>query len=190
MKKAAIYARVSTKDQSFEQQTKELRDYCMRKEYTIYKEYIDDGVSALKANRPAFQELLDDSAKRKIDIILVYKLDRFGRSLKELLNTLDSLREQGVDFISYSQREINTTTATGKLFFTQLAAFAEFERDLISERTKLKLQYLKSQGRRLGRPLKIDRVEVLRLRKEGLSMKKIAEILGCTRPAISMILKN
>lgn len=190
MKKVAIYARVSTKDQSFEQQIDVLRDYCQRNEYLIYREYVDEGVSAFKQNRPAFKALLEAARRREIDVILVYKLDRFGRSLKELVNTLDNLQMYGVDFVSYTQGEMSTNHASGKLLFHIMAAIAEFEKNLISERTKLKLDFLKQQGVTLGRPKTVDGGKVRQLREQGMSMRKIAKEVGCAVGSVSGVLKS
>jgi len=189
MKRVGIYARVSTKDQNIEQQVGALREFCYRAGYEVVGEYIDEGASAMKANRKGFEDILDDASKRKIDIVLVHKLDRFGRSLKELVNVLEKLRIYGVDFISYSQREIDTTTPTGRLFFHQLAAFAEFERDMISERTKLRLQYLKDHGKKLGRPCKeIDKERIRELRTAGKSIRVIAKEIETSVGSVCRVL--
>lgn len=189
MKKVAIYARVSTKDQTVEQQLKELKDYCQRSNFVLAKEYIDEGVSAFK-NRPAFNRLLEDIRQRKLDMVLVYKIDRFARSTRELLNVIDEIKQNGVDFVSFTQREFDTTTSSGKLMLTILAGISEFERDLISERTKLKLAYLKDKGVKLGRPQKVDYDEVIELRQQGLSLGKIAKKIGCDRSTVSKVLKK
>lgn len=190
MKKVGIYARVSTKDQTVEQQLKELEDYCERSNLTLVKKYIDEGVSAFRKNRPAFNELLEGVRQKKIDIILVYKLDRFGRSLKELIDTMDFLSRHNVEFISYTQKALDTSNPAGKLMFAIFSAVAEFERDLISERTKLKLAYLKDKGVKLGRPQKIKPTEVIKLRQQGLSLGQIAKKIDCDRSTVSKLLKK
>ncbi|MFI5205457.1 MAG: recombinase family protein [Candidatus Paceibacterales bacterium] len=190
MKNVGIYARVSTEDQTSVQQLEQLRQYCEKQELTVFGEYVDEGESALKQNRPEYQRLLEDARRRKIDTILVYKLDRFSRSLKELVNTIDSLKDFGVDFVSYTEKDFDTTTATGKLMFHIVSAFAQFERDMMSERTKLKLNYLKSKGVKLGRPQKADMVEVFNLRAKGLSLSQIGREVGCDRSTVSKLLKK
>lgn len=190
MKKVAIYSRVSTKDQTCEQQMNVLRDYCSRKGYEIFGEYVDEGLSAFKKNRPAYAKILEDARLHKFDFILVFKLDRFGRSLKELLNTMDFLKSCRIGFISYSEKEFDTTTSVGELMFNIVACFANFERSLISERTKLKLQYLKSIGVKLGPPVKVDQKKALELRAAGKSLREIGKELGVHRSSVSKTLKT
>ncbi len=190
MKNVGIYARVSTEDQSSIQQLEQLRNYCEKQGLCVYGEYVDDGESALKQNRPQYQRLLEDARRRKIDVVLVYKLDRFSRSLKELVNTIAMLKEQGVNFISYTEKDFDTTSATGQLMFHIVSAFAQFERDMISERTKLKLNHLKSKGIKLGRPRKAGMEAVFALRAKGLSLSQIGKEIGCDRSTVSKVLKN
>lgn len=190
MKNIGIYARVSTSDQTSIQQLEALRDYCNKAGYKIIDEYIDEGESALKQNRPQYMRLLEDARRRKIDAVVVYKLDRLSRSLKELVNTMALLKEYGVDFVSYSEKDFDSTTASGKLMFHIVAAFSQFERDLTSERTKLKLNHLKSKGIKLGRPQKIDLQKVFSLRVSGLSLSQIGREIGCDRSTISKLLKK
>jgi site-specific DNA recombinase len=111
MKNIGIYARVSTEDQTSVQQLEQLRSYCEKQKLIVFGEYVDEGESALKTNRPEYQRLLEDARKHKIDTIPVYKLDRFSRSLKELVNTIATLKENGVNFISYMEKDFDTTTA-------------------------------------------------------------------------------
>jgi len=190
MKTVAIYTRVSTVDQTSAQQLPVLRDFCAQAGYTIFDVFIDEGESAMKSNRPEYLRLLEGARKRKFNTILVYKLDRFSRSLKELVNTMALLKEYGVDFISYSEKDFDSTTATGQLMFHIVSAFAQFERDMISERTKLKLNHLKSMGVKLGRPQTVcfDRISVLRA--AGLSLAQIGRELGCDKSSVSKLLKK
>ena len=190
MKNVGIYARVSTEDQTSIQQLEQLRNYCEKQGLCVYGEYVDEGESALKQNRPQYQRLLEDARRRKIDVILVYKLDRFSRSLKELVNTIDTLKEYGVNFVSYAEKDFDTTTATGQLMFHIVSAFAQFERDMISERTKLKLNHLKSKGVILGRPQKANFQKVFDLRAKGLSLNQIGREIGCDKSTISKTLKK
>jgi DNA invertase Pin-like site-specific DNA recombinase len=190
MKTVAIYARVSTADQTSAQQLQVLRDHCVKAGYKVAGEFIDEGESALKSNRPEYLRLLEGARKRKFNTILVYKLDRFSRSLKELVNRMAELKAFGVDFISYAEKDFDTTTATGQLMFHIVSAFAQFERDMISERTKLKLNHLKSLGVRLGRPMKADHDRAIALRNMGLSLSQIGKEMGCDRSTISKVLKK
>ena len=185
-----IYARVSTADQTCEQQLKVLREYCSKAGYQVIDEYVDEGISALKSNRPQFLRILDDARKRRIDLILVYKIDRFSRSVKELLHTVDLLKDWSVDFMSYMDKSLDTTTSSGKFMFQVLAAVGELERNIISERTKLKLQHLKNKGVHLGRPVKARMSSVYELKQKGLSLSQIGRELGCHRSACSKALKR
>ncbi len=190
MKNIGIYARVSTEDQTSTQQLVVLREYCSKAGYKIIDEYVDDGESAMKQNRPEYMRLLEDARRRKIELVLVYKLDRFSRSLKELVNTIANLKEYGVNFVSYAEKDFDTTTATGQLMFHIVSAFAQFERDMISERTKLKLNHLRSKGIKLGRPQKTSVESIFGLRDKGLSLSEIGKEVGCDRSTISKLLKK
>lgn len=204
MKRTGIYVRCSKKDQTVEQQLAQLRQYCKDSKIEVIEEYVDEGVSATKANRPAFMRLLEDIRRKKVNFVLVYKIDRFSRSVKELLSTIDIIKEYGADFVSYTQRELDTTTSSGKLMFGLMAIISEFERDIISERTKLKLGYYNDQIKKnghfvtktgvkkktLGRPGKYDHNEMTRLRKQGLSLNAIARKLKCNVGTVSQVLKK
>lgn len=146
--KAAIYCRVSTKEQDASKQEYYCRQYCERQEkpIEIYKVY-QDVISGTKESRPLFNQLLEDMRHYKFDVIVVTKLDRIGRSLKHLLSLFDEFRSKKVDFIATSQN-IDTSTAAGKLQLHILSAFAEFERNIISERTKEGLRNARGVGKR------------------------------------------
>ena len=191
MKTVAIYARVSTVDQTVEQQLQLLREYCQKSNYVIAGEYIDFGISAFKKRRPKYLELMEQARQRKISAVLVYKLDRWGRSVQEVVNSLETLRGYGVNFISYVEKEFDTTSPTGQLMFHIVTAFAQFERDLISTRTKLKMAYLKSIGVKLGRPkIKANYQTLSELRAKGLSLAQIGKEVGCDRSTVSKSLKR
>lgn len=189
-KRVGIYARVSTKDQTIEQQLQKLREFCANANYIVVNEYIDEGVSAFKKERPAFNKLLEDVRLRKVNIVLVWKLDRFSRSLKELVNTIDELKEHGADFISYTDKSADTTTASGKLLFNIIGAINQFERDIISERTKLKLSYLKRKGIKLGRPKRLSAEKMAEFRSQGLSIRQIAKKMRCDKSTVSKALNK
>jgi DNA invertase Pin-like site-specific DNA recombinase len=150
--KAALYARCSTLDkgQDPELQLTPLRDYCQRRGFTIIGEYIDNGISGTRERRPQLDRLLDAAKKRQIDLIIVWKLDRFGRSLKQLVNALEELSSLGIGFISY-QDNLDLTTPQGRLMFHIIGAMAEFERELIRERVRAGLDNARRKGIRLGR---------------------------------------
>src|SRR5208337_3002311 len=150
--RVAIYARVSTVDkgQNPEVQLKPLREYCTARGLEVFSEYVDVGQSGKKDRRPQLDRLMDDSRKRHIDCIVVWKLDRFGRSLKHLVTALDELSALNVGFISY-QDNLDLSTAQGRLMFHIIGAMAEFERELIGERVKAGLDNARRKGKRLGR---------------------------------------
>ncbi|MFC1495969.1 recombinase family protein [Candidatus Margulisiibacteriota bacterium] len=179
--KVALYCRVSSKkNQQTEQQLSELHKYCRSSGFDQVTEYVDEGVSAFKKLRPEFTKLKSDIRKRKINVVVIWKLDRLSRSLIELVTTMEFFREYGVKFVSYSQ-PLDTSTSTGKLLFHVFSMIAEFERSLISERTKLKLALLKEKGVKLGRPIKTDAKAVCNLLEEGLTKSQVAAQLGCSR---------
>ena len=185
----AIYARVSTNDQTVENQINELRDYCKRKGYTIYKEYCDEGVSGAKSSRPALNSLMDDAMKRRFDAVVVWKLDRLGRSLSHLLKTLEEFKSLGIDFVAYNQN-IDTTTPTGRLMFSMIGAFAEFERELIRERVKAGMETAREKGKHIGRPYtEVDERKVQELRNQGLSIRKVAKELDIKPSRVQYVLK-
>ena len=132
--KVAIYCRVSTEEQDADKQEEACKLYCERMNYEVYKVY-KDIISGAKETRPALNELLTDMRHFKFDAIMVTKLDRVGRSLQHLLGLFDEFKNKGINFIATTQN-IDTTTSTGKLQMQMIGAFAEFERNLISERTK------------------------------------------------------
>lgn len=173
--KVAIYARVSTVEQNTDNQLIELTKYCEARQYSVYKVYTDKGVSGSKESRPQFDLMMSDASKRKFDIVLVWKLDRLSRSLKHLLNTLDLLNSLNIGFISYSDN-FDTTTPQGKLMFSIVGAFAEFERSLIQERVKLGLKRAKAKGIVLGRPkLDVNKYQIINMRNQGMSYREIAK---------------
>jgi Resolvase, N terminal domain len=139
----AIYARVSTKDQSCELQVRDLRAYCAARGFDLVREYVDVGQSGAKDSRPELNKLVDDARKRQFDAIVVWRFDRFARSTKHLLTALEEFRSLGIQFISY-QENIDTSSALGQALFTIVSAVAQLERDLIREydkpHNKLKLQ--------------------------------------------------
>jgi len=176
--RVALYARCSTHDkgQDPELQLVPLREYCQRRGFTIAGEYVDNGISGTKERRPQLDRLLEAARKRQIDLVLVWKLDRFGRSLRQLVVTLEELSTLGIGFISY-QDNIDLTTPQGRLMFHIIGAMAEFERELIRERVKAGIQNAQKKGIKVGRkalpPIVEDKVR--EMRSEGLSMRSIAK---------------
>ena len=149
MKRVIIYARVSTGEQSVDMQITDLRQYAKARKLKVVREYIDYA-SGAKTERVNYKKLFDDVRKRKTDVVLVWKFDRFARSTRELINALEEINKLGVDFISYKEN-IDTSTPAGKILFTMISAFAEFERAIIRERVIAGMEKAKAKGARIGR---------------------------------------
>lgn len=184
MKQTAIYARVSTTDQQPRTQLRELRAYAKRRGLRVVDEFVDRE-SGAKASRPQLNRLMGFARKRQLDVVLVWKFDRFARSSQQLINALEEFRGLDVDFISYTEN-IDTTTPTGKAFFTVISAFAEFERSLIRERVVAGLNRVRAEGVKLGRPaITADQVKVLRkMRRDGMSIRATAGATGLSRSVV------
>jgi putative DNA-invertase from lambdoid prophage Rac len=175
----AIYARVSTLDQNCELQLTELRDYVRHRAWSVHREYIDSGFSGAKASRPALVSLMADAGRRKFDVVVVSKLDRFGRSVLHLNQQLALLESFGIRFIATSQGlDTDHSNPTSRLLLQILASVAELERQLICERTHTGVRLAKANGKVLGRPRRVfRRDEALKLRTAGWSWRRIAEKL-------------
>jgi len=148
--RVAVYSRVSTELQNLDGQESESREYAKNRGWEMTKIYRDK-MSGAKSSRPALDELMADAKKRKMDIILVWRFDRFARSVSHLLQALETFRTVGIEFVSITE-QLDTSTPTGKMVFTVLGAVAELERSLIAERVRMGLQSAHKQGKRLGRP--------------------------------------
>jgi DNA invertase Pin-like site-specific DNA recombinase len=181
--RVAIYARVSTANNGQDPalQTRELREYAKRRGWRIVREYVDRGVSGSKDSRPALNELLADVHQRRCDIVLVWKLDRLGRSLRHLVNTLAELEARGVTFVSLRDN-LDLSTPSGRLMFNVIGAMAEFERALIQERVRAGLRNARAKGKRLGRPrVTADGRQVAALRNAGSSWSEVCEQTGLSK---------
>ncbi len=180
IRRVALYARVSTLhgQQDPEMQLSELREYATRRGLSIHEEYVDQGVSGSKESRPALNRLMSEAQRCRFDAVLVWKIDRFGRSLKHLVNSLADLSAYGIAFISLRDN-LDLSTPSGRLMFQIIGAMAEFERALIQERVKAGLRNAKSKGKLIGRPRRVvDTSKVLKLRAEGLSWRQVSTRLG------------
>ena len=177
--KTCVYARVSTLNgQDPETQLRELREYCQRRGWTVTREYVDAGISGAKEKRPELNRLVSDAHKRRFDAVVVWRFDRFARSVSHLLRALETFNALGIAFVSLSE-QIDTSTPTGKMVFTVLGAVAELERSLIVERVKAGLRNARAKGKRLGRPRAgIDAAEIRRLRAEGASWQAVGKKCG------------
>ena len=174
---AALYARVSTLDQNCEVQLEDLRRFA-GKRFAQYCEYTDAGVSGTQRHRPQLDALIRDARRRLFDVVLVWKFDRFARSLKHLIESLDEFNALGIDFISLTEG-IDTTTPAGQLLFHIVGAVAQFERDLIVERVRAGIAHARAMGKHIGRPrAELDVESVKHLRWKGNSLRVIATTLG------------
>jgi len=173
---AALYARVSTSEQSCGLQLDELRRYANQR-FDQVLEFVDVGVSGTQRRRPQLDALMQGARRRLFDAVVVWKFDRFGRSLKHLLDSLEEFHALGIDFISLTEG-IDTTTPTGQLLFGIFGAVAQFERDLIVERVRAGIAHARSLGKQIGRPrVHVDLDLIIRLRSENLSLRRIARKL-------------
>jgi len=180
--RVALYARVSTLNgQDPEMQLSELREYASRRGWGITSEYVDQGVSGSKESRPQLNQLMADAHRRKFDAVLVWKIDRFGRSLKHLVNALADLCAYGVAFISFRDN-LDLSTPSGRLMFQIIGAMAEFERSLIQERVKAGLRNARAKGKKFGRPrADVDSDRVAALRSDGLSWSQVCRRLNVSK---------
>jgi DNA invertase Pin-like site-specific DNA recombinase len=175
-KVAAVYARVSTLDQSCDLQLADLRRYVAQRFGRVY-EYVDVGISGAQRRRPQLDVLMRDAHKRLFDVVLVWKFDRFARSVKHLVDSLEEFRALGIDFISYTEG-VDTTTPSGQLLFHIMGAVAQFERDLIAERVRAGIAQARAAGKRIGRPraeINVEKVQILR--REGKSLRVVARTM-------------
>lgn len=194
-KRVGIYARVSTKDQTTENQLLDLRKYCETRGWTIAAECVDHGISGAKDDRPQLKTVMTLARQRKIDVLLVWRFDRFARSLTHLVNSLSELRTLAVDFVSY-QEGIDTSSAQGRMVFGVIASLAEFERELIRERVRASIRRLRACGVKLGRPgVEQDKIEtvlswVSQRQAVRLSVREIAAKAGISKSAVQRILSQ
>lgn len=190
-KTAVIYARVSTDKQKVDMQLAELRQFASRSGWTIAQEFIDQNYTGGNTNRPAFLSMMQAAKKRQFEILLVWKLDRLSRSLKDLINTLYELGTYGIDFVSYDNN-LDTSTPTGKLVFQIVGAVAEFEKDIIRERVIAGLANARRQGKRLGRPPIPPQLltQAQAMRSQGLSFRKIGQALNIDEGTVRKNIKR
>jgi DNA invertase Pin-like site-specific DNA recombinase len=177
LRRVALYCRVSTNDQTTDNQLLELRSYCAARGWTIGEEFVDEGISGSATSRPALDRLLKAARRRQIDAVVTWKLDRLGRSLQHLIALLDEITSLGVVFVSLGE-SIDLSTSAGRLQMHLLSAFAEFERERIRERVRLGISRARAQGKRLGRrrnaplPAKAPK---------GLTVRQAAKLWGCSK---------
>jgi DNA invertase Pin-like site-specific DNA recombinase len=192
-KKAALYARVSTKGngQTPETQLLALRDYAAARGFVIAGEFVDAGISGSKESRPALDQMMREARRRKFDALLVARFDRLARSTRQLVLTLEELQSLGIDFISLGE-SIDTSSPMGKMVFVVISAVAELERSIIRERVMMGLERARKQGKRLGRPTgtRLDLAHLHELSAQGLSIRAIAQALKASKSAVSRALQT
>jgi len=178
--RVVIYARVSTfdKGQDPETQLLPLRDYCRLRGFEVVQEFVEYATGK-NEKRPQYQEMMDWAAKRKMDIVLVWRYDRFARSTQALVNALKKFQNLGINFISF-QENIDTTSPQGELIFGIMASIAQFEASLISQRVKAGMARAKAKGKNISRPKlsKRKQKEIQRLYEQGMSINKIRQEVG------------
>ena len=191
-KRAAIYLRVSTGGQDLTGQETELRQYAERRgwEVTAYS----DKISGTADRRPALDQLLRDCHSRKIEVVAVWRIDRLGRSVAQVLRELETFRSLGIEFVSLSE-QIDTSTPAGRMVFTVIAAVAEMERSLIVERVRMGIANAKRHGKRFGRPpkKKLSTAEITAMQEErarGATVRQVAERFGCSIWAAHQVTKK
>jgi DNA invertase Pin-like site-specific DNA recombinase len=181
-KRVAIYARVSTTQQTVQNQLDALREVASRSGYSIVEEFIDEGISGAKGrvDRPALDRMLRDCAKRRFDMVMVWDISRLGRSLQNLIEVMNELQSLKVDLF-FVQQGMDTSTASGRMMFSVFGALGEYERELIRERTLLGQQRARAQGVKFGRPRTVTdntRDAIRLMRSQGIAIRKIATTLG------------
>ena len=189
MKRVALYCRVSTGDQTCENQLNDLRDYCRARGWEQVSEFVDQGISGTKERRPALDRLMAEVKARRTDVVVVAAFDRVGRSTRHLLTTLDLFRHLDVEFISLRE-QIDTGSPLGQAVFTIIAAIAQLERSLIVERVKAGLRRAKAEGKRLGRkPLEVDSRRLSSVLHRKLSARQAARELGVSTASAWRLLR-
>ena len=186
--RVALYGRVSTADQTADNQLIDLRQYCKERGWALTEEFIDTGISGSKASRPALDRLMNKAKKRQLDIVLVWRFDRFARSVKHLVTALEELRQLNIAFVSF-QENIDTGSPLGSAIFTIIAAMSELERNIIVDRVRAGLRRAVAEGKQLGRPRSsADETEIRNLRQQGLSLRVIAQKIGASKSTVSRML--
>ena len=192
-KRVCLYARVSKTSQSVERQISELEIVAARNDWEIVERFIDHGISGAKGRdeRPELDRMMKDSTKRKFDVVMVWSIDRLGRSLQNLMEILNDLKSKNID-LYMDQQAIDTTTPTGSLMFAMIGAFAEFERSIIRERVISGLDNARKKGRIGGRPTNLTdgiRSKILELKSAGATIRKIRDECSVGTATIYKVLR-
>jgi DNA invertase Pin-like site-specific DNA recombinase len=190
MKKAAIYARVSTPDQHLENQFLDLRKLAAQRGFEVVREYSDRGISGSKAKRPGLDAMMADARRGEFSVVLVAAFDRIARSTKNFLEIVDELNSVNIEFVS-AREAIDTSGPMGRMFLTMVGSIAELERSLIVERIKAGMRRAKIEGRRLGRaPLDVDRDALVRDRLAGMSLTDVATKYQISRASVVRVVRD
>ena len=192
-KKVVIYTRVSTLDQTIDNQLIELRDHCSKMGWEIVKEYADEGLSGTlsRDKRPALNSLIKDAYRKRFDSVVCWDISRIGRSMKELILFLSDMKDRGIGICSVRQG-FDTSTSMGEIMFQFVGILSSWEREMIRERTLAGLERAKSQGKTLGRKKVTDdtmTAKIIELRNERKSIRQIASEVGVSRGTVNNVLK-
>ena len=192
-KKVVIYARVSTLDQTVDNQLIELRDHCSKMGWEIVKEYVDEGLSGTlsRDKRPALNAMIKDGYRKKFDTVICWDISRLGRSMKELIMFLSDMKDRGIGICSVRQG-FDTSTSMGEIMFQFVGILSSWEREMIRERTLAGLERAKSEGKTLGRKSVTNdtiTAQIIELRNEKKSIREIASEVGVSRGTVSNVLK-
>lgn len=167
-----------------------LREYAAHRDLDVVTELVDHGVSGARARRPALDRLMAAARQRRFDVVLVYRFDRFARSVRHLVSALDEFQVLGVDFVSYAE-SMDTSTPVGRAMFSIVAALAELERSLIVERSVEGQRRARARGRHVGRPRsQVDEQQILALRGAGTSLRAIARKTGVSRTVVTRVVRE
>ena len=194
LKKIAIYARVSTQHQSVGHQLDPLLPFAKSRGYEIFETYIDQSESGASKSRPQLDRLMDDARKRKFDAVLVWKFDRFARSVGQLSLALDEFNHLGIEFLSFTEN-IDTSSPMGQAMFSVIGAMAQLERDLLVERIKSGMEKAARDGKKIGRPTsrlpgQVRQAIIDNSKKLGLSVRQLAEKHNTNKTAVHRLLKS
>jgi DNA invertase Pin-like site-specific DNA recombinase len=188
LRKVAIYLRVSTQDQQTHMQRKDILEFVRKRGWKVFQIY-DEKRSGFTDRRPEYQQMMSDARRRRFDILVTWRLDRLFRSVKGLLNTIDELSALNIDFVSLND-QMDMTTPSGRLMLTVLGAVAEMERAILLERVKAGVAHAKAKGVRFGRPVTRPDAKIHQLRRDGLSIRKIAKELNVATGTVERSLSH
>ncbi len=189
-KRAALYGRVSTFDQTTANQFLDLRQMAQQRGLEIVQEYVDHGVSGTRVRRPGLDRMMTDARHGRFDILLVWAGDRLARSTKHFLEVLDELNRLNIEFVSFREN-LDTGGPLGRAVVVIISAIAELERSLIVERVRAGLRRAKLEGRRIGRaPLQIDDAALLRDRERGMTLNQLAKAHGISKASVCRRLRQ